>query len=181
MTPDPILEEVCLKEPLAREVWQSAYNRYSRFWLNLARSTHVSEDEAKDLLHAVLATILSDPQRKFESLEHIRNYVARAVINRAIEHKKISSRNTEWNETSEIETLVSQEVSGPELKELREILRAGVRHLPFVHFQIIKLRFFAGFTFQEISNMLGLPISTLKSREEAALKRIRKALRRNGF
>jgi RNA polymerase sigma factor (sigma-70 family) len=47
-------------------------------------------------------------------------------------------------------------------------------------YEIVKLRYFTGLTFQEIADYLGLALSTVKSREESALKRIRRALRKYG-
>ncbi len=166
---------------ISSEVWHEAYLRYHRFWLSLARSAHVSEDDAQDLLHGVLVSIMNADGRTFESLEHIRNYVARAILNRAIEQRKFSLRHSEWNEATEIENLKPEEMTLSERTELRQVLRQGVRKLRPTHFEIIKLRFFSGLTFQEISDLLGIPISTLKSREEVALRKIRATLQKNGY
>jgi len=61
-----------------------------------------------------------------------------------------------------------------EANELKIVLRKLRRK----DFEIIKLRFYSGLTFSEISELLGRPISTLKSREDSALRKIRKELRK---
>ena len=63
---------------------------------------------------------------------------------------------------------------------LRAVLREAIRRLPPKDFEILKLRFYAGLTFQEISQMLNKPVSTLKSREESAMKKVRAWFRKNG-
>ena len=135
------------------------------------------------MLHAVLTAILSDPARTFETLEHIRNYVARAVLNRAIEFKKYRARNGGrfFEEINEDTLAVEEPIPWTESEELRTVLRKAIAQLPAAQFEIIKLRFFSGLTFREISELVGVPLSTLKSREEGAIRRIRKILRLNGY
>jgi RNA polymerase sigma factor (sigma-70 family) len=165
---------------LSAPVWKTAYRKYLRFWLNLARGQLVSEDEAKDILHTILCSIIEDDQKEFASAEHIRNYVARAILNRAVIARKEALRKTSWNETLERLHPVLNDAE-EEADSLREAIRDGLRGLSGTAFQVIKLRFYAGLTFHEVSQMLNLPLSTIKSREEAALKKIRASLRKKGF
>ncbi len=162
-------------------LWQQAYHRYHKFWVTLAQSGRFPESEAEEMLHSVLISIMDDPDRHFDSLEHIRNYVARAILNRIIEWRKNDARYTEWDDESERGSMGDEEMSVEEKKELRLALRTGIRRLPAPLYRILKLRFFSGFTFQEMSEYLNLPISTIKSREDAALKRIRRILEKHGF
>ena len=60
-------------------------------------------------------------------------------------------------------------------------LKSAIQRLPRRDFDVIKLRYYAGYTFDEISSILGTPISTLKSREEAALQKLGKCLRKKGL
>jgi RNA polymerase sigma-70 factor, ECF subfamily len=75
---------------------------------------------------------------------------------------------------------VDEEKEGESLT-LRNAVREGLQGLSRSAFQVIKLRFYAGLTFNQISQMLNLPISTIKSREEAAIKKIRASLRKKGY
>jgi RNA polymerase sigma factor (sigma-70 family) len=166
--------------------WERAYRRYCRFWISLARGNGLSETQARDAVHAVLLVLLGDPTRQFESLEHIRNYVARAVINRAIVERQRPDRAAACAEvfdsamSSRSDSAMSADRNLLE-EESDAILREALLSLPRKGFEIIKLRFYCGFTFLEISQMLQKPISTLKSREDAALKQIRRILRQRGI
>ena len=161
-------------------VWKTAYRKYFRFWLNLARGQQISEDEAKDILHTILCSIIADDKKEFDSVEHIRNYVARAILNRAVVSRKEAGRKISWTETLErLHPALND--SDEEGDSIRGAIRDGLRGLSDTAFQIIKLRFYSGLTFHEVSQMLNLPLSTVKSREEAALKKIRATLRKKGF
>jgi RNA polymerase sigma-70 factor (ECF subfamily) len=161
-------------------VWKTAYRKYRRFWLNLARGQQISEDQAKDILHTVLCSMMIDDRKQFTSEEHIRNYVARAILNRSVIARKESTRNLVWNETLEHLHPVLEDPD-EEANSLREGIRDGLRSLSGTAFKIVKLRFYAGLTFQEVSQMLNMPMSTVKSREQAAIKKIRATLRKKGF
>lgn len=158
-----------------------AYRKYARYWMNLARTANSSDDEAKDIVHGVMSNILTGPERHFKSLEHLRNYVARSVLNHAIQARQRTGRQVPWDEAVDVRFAVEQLPVEVNEAERMRVFREGVNRLPKMDFEIIKLRFYCGYTFLEISNLLGLPISTLKSREDRAMRKMKKWLRKNGF
>jgi RNA polymerase sigma factor (sigma-70 family) len=166
--------------------WEKAYRRYCRFWISLARGNGLSETQARDAVHAVLLVLLGDPNREFESQEHIRNYVARAVINRASVERRRPDRAATSAEVFESAMGIRSDCATSADRNLLEaerdvILREALLSLPRKGFEIIKLRFYCGFTFLEMSQILHKPISTLKSREDAALRQLRRSLWRRGI
>lgn len=181
MTSDPSSDGGGYQASARSGLWQQAYRKYHRFWVALAQSGHYAEAEAEEMLHAVLIAAMEDSGKHFDSLEHIRNYIARALLNRIIERRKNVPRYTEWDDESERGSLEDEEMSAHERHELRLALRMGMRKLPAPLYRIVKLRFFSGFSFQEMSEYLELPISTIKSREDVALRKIRRILELHGF
>jgi RNA polymerase sigma-70 factor, ECF subfamily len=166
--------------PLADEpLWIEAYRRYIRFWTNLARTTLITREEAEDIVHGVVSSLLLKQTKRFESVEHIRNYVAKSVVNRAIQLRQRGGRHVDLPDSADPASLELSR-SGTTEHVSSEVLRSIIQQLPGRDFEIIKLRFYSGFTFKEIGELLNLPISTLKSREDAALKRIRRQLRKRG-
>jgi len=163
------------------EVWKCAYRRYYHFWLNLARAVQITEDEAKDVVHTVVLACIRPPAREFDSLEHLRNYVAKGVVNRAIHQKKRNDRHHSWDEGLE-ETLASEAALPSEATDaVRHLIRQGLSRLPRRDVEILKHRFYSGLKFAQISELTGMPISTLKSREDSAIRRLRKWFRKNGY
>jgi RNA polymerase sigma factor (sigma-70 family) len=164
------------------ELWSNAYARYFRLWVNLAKSKHLSQEEAEDVVQTVVISAMSEERREFVSLEHIRNYVARGVLNRSLRAYCREVRSTPLTDLADRHhPLTPSAGSAHELKERTRVLCEALSRLPRDHFQIIKLRFYSGLTFVEIQKLLNLPISTLKSRENAALRRISRWLRKNGY
>ena len=168
-------------EVLRTEMWRNAYRSYFRFWVNLAKTVRLTDEEAKDVVHGVIASLLNNAHVDFESMDHVRNYVSKSVVNRAIQFKQRRDRQDQWTETLEIRFATNPEGGAEEEERLYEAAREGVRGLSRRDFEIIKLRFYSGLTFLEISGMLGIPISTLKSRETVALKKLRESLRKKGY
>lgn len=162
-------------------VWLRAYQRYIAFWVNLAKTAKVSEDDAKDIVHNVLSSIFLNNSKEFESFEHIRNYVAKAILNRAIQVRQRNDKRSVWGYGLELKFPVDPGLDEMDEKRERELFIDALQRLPRIDFEIIKLRFYAGLTFSQINCLLQVPISTLKSREEAALKKLRRFLCRNGY
>jgi RNA polymerase sigma-70 factor (ECF subfamily) len=74
--------------------------------------------------------------------------------------------------------------SAVELIEAREISRtvgAAVWALPEDHREVIVLKEYEGLTFQEIADVLGLPVSTVKTRLYRGLGLLRECLERKGI
>lgn len=167
--------------PAVKAMWTVAYRKYFGLWTNLAKTSGLSDDESKDVVQSIITGILCEPKREFESLDHVRNYVAKSVFNRVKVVRARNSKKTAWYEDTEIRfAIIPDEYSGDEVK-LRESLCAAVNSLSRKDFNILKMRFFSGFTLAQVGEFLGMPISTVKSREDAILKKIRKKLRHAGF
>jgi RNA polymerase sigma factor (sigma-70 family) len=160
-----------------RALVAEAYCRYKTFWINLARTSLLSAEDGEDLVHGILGSILGREDLSFESLDHVRNYVARAVLNRAIQIKQRGGRMSEFDEETVVDNTAFTQQAILEQQEESMALRAVIRDLSQQDYEIIKLRFFVGLTFVEISRMLSVPVSTLKSREDAAIRRIRRGMR----
>jgi RNA polymerase sigma-70 factor, ECF subfamily len=161
-------------------LWAAAYKKYIRLWMNLALTVYFDPKEAEEIVHAVIQSAMTREAGGFDSLEHIRNYVAKAVLNRSFQYRQRDERMSRWDENAEGICCVDPSALELEDSEQMSILRSVLTKLKPHDFEIVKLRYFGGFTFQEISQMLGLALSTVKSREESALNKIRRELRKKG-
>lgn len=161
--------------------WIDAYRKFFGFWVSLARSSSLPVDDAKDIVHGVIESALAQGRSRFESLDHIRNYVARGVLNRVILYHQRGGRTTRF--TDRIELQLADRVGEPNYDEqtVRSVLLESLRGLPKKDMEILKLRHFGGYTFQQIGELLHLPVSTLKSREDSAIRKLRRCFRKRGL
>jgi len=167
--------------PAAHAMWAAAYRKYFGLWTNLAKTSGLTEDESKDVVQSIIAGILCEPKREFESLDHVRNYVAKSVFNRVKVVRARNGKKSAWHEDTEIRFAIIPDEYAGDAAMLRDSLCSAVGGLTRKDFNILKMRFFSGFTLAQVGEFLDMPISTVKSREDAILKKIRKKLRRNGF
>jgi RNA polymerase sigma-70 factor (ECF subfamily) len=141
---------------------------------------------AEDLYQQVVTSIL-ESGKDFASLEHLRNYFFVALRNAAVDHQRRRGRSrevlveapAELRDTPRVEPAESQLEAEEELARHEHrlgTLRRALRELPEAERQLILDRFWGRKTFQEIKDACGAPISTLKSREDAAMRKLRKAI-----
>lgn len=84
--------------------------------------------------------------------------------------------NSKFLDRSSVEGAWPPPATLAELHELREGLLAALAALPFEDRQIVTLRFVAGHTLQEISEELGIALTTTHRKIERAVDRLREEL-----
>jgi RNA polymerase sigma-70 factor (ECF subfamily) len=60
-------------------------------------------------------------------------------------------------------------------EERRQLVRASVEALPDFFRQVVILAYYQGLKYQDIANILGIPVGTVKSRLHAALVKLQEA------
>jgi RNA polymerase sigma-70 factor (ECF subfamily) len=100
----------------------------------------------------------------------IKPWLVRIVVNRVLEHQRRSKLPTmPIDDAPELQSTdrVADEV------EARDAVSRGLALLDEDHRQVLMLRYFAEFTTQEISDVLGCPEGTVKSRLHRATAELR--------
>ncbi len=169
--------------------WRAQLARYQPVALRLARGIVASADLAEDVVQETLCSVLQLAARggaRFESPAHARSYFLRAVHNRAVD----ALRNAECARVAagEPEELASPAPHGSQaaaeeqethLVQVERVRRA-LEALRTVEREAVRLRYLEGLSYQEISERTGTAISTLHSRVETALARIRERIGKEG-
>jgi RNA polymerase sigma-70 factor (ECF subfamily) len=166
---------------------------YRAIAVNICRGLVKDSDTAEDVVQVVLASVirkLSMDEITFNSREHLRNYFFKSVRNRAMDVLKDRDRwlsdsdsvlsNLEGNGEDPLQALLSVEEDEKHIRRLDEITN-GLKSLKKHEQEIILYRFMRGMKYREISEETGVPITTLKSREDSALRKLRKILVKSGL
>ncbi len=113
---------------------------------------------------------------------HLKAWLFRVARNNAIDHMRKKRLPTE-EYTVCLETAAT--THRPEREAERSWLSAevfeAIEELPSAYREVIDLRFFHQLCYQEISQVLGIPLGTVKSRLNYAIQRLTKILRERGI
>ena len=152
--------------------WMSLVKRYEKRLYNHALRMVGNQDDAMDMLQDILMSVYRN-LRSFRGDAPFAAWVFRIATFRCIDHLRRKRPNiTEFEEIPDpadrgnpIRTLESSQSN----KDIISLLAK----LPNDQRQVIELKFFQNFTFDEISGQLGISSNTAKSRLYAALKKMR--------
>ncbi len=169
------------------EDWGAFFERYRpmalRFVSGLTRNQDLAEDIFQDAARSVIERTATG-SLKFESPAHARNYLFRALHNLAITaatSPRSRSVQTDQNPAEVVlDTRPEPDQAMAETEESRahdqtlSTLTHALEALPQRDREALSLRFGEGLGFREMAQRTGLAISTLQSRVESALGKIRK-------
>ncbi len=141
------------------------------------------EDEARDAAQETFISAYRSLSR-FRGDAKISSWLHRIAVNQCLTQKRrLRSRSEEFldDENGDNDRVfVASEEASPfrttEEKERLAIVRQAVTSLPVNLRQVVVMKEFEEMTFQEISETLDIPLSTVKSRLYTALKQLRAKL-----
>ena len=144
------------------------------------------EDEAKDAAQETFIAAFRN-LKNFRGDAKVSSWLHRIAINQCLTTKRRTKSRSESfiddDENSNENFFVAPAKLSPsrttEQNERLKFVRQAVQSLPVDLRQVIVMKEFEDMTFQEISDTLELPLSTVKSRLYTALKQLRMKLEKN--
>ncbi|GIV21407.1 MAG: RNA polymerase sigma factor [Armatimonadota bacterium] len=166
-----------------REAFDELVRRYERQAYNLAYRLSGNYDDASDVVVEAFVRVFQG-LHTFRGEAHFGTWLHRVVVNTFLDMRKRSKgrQNVSLEEQLELDgdTLTRQiedTAPGPEelveKEEREEVLQRAIAQLPPERRILIVLYHFENLSYEEIAQMLNLPVGTVKSR----LNRARLALR----
>lgn len=161
--------------------WTRFFGRYRSLAVRVGRGLVGREDLAEELVHEAARALLERAEAgelAFESVAHARNYLLRAVRNLAVSSARRAGRNptTSLEEASEAALPRAPEPEDDWDEELVGQVEGALAALGPNEHEALTLRYYHGLTYREIADRTGSSISTLQSRVEAALNKIRRRI-----
>ncbi|MFH2002454.1 MAG: sigma-70 family RNA polymerase sigma factor [Planctomycetota bacterium] len=168
--------------------WNEFFTRYRpmalRFTTGRIHDAGMAEDLFQEGAQALFERFQEDPSL-FQNAAHLRNYLFKTLNNMAVsalrekarrkalslDHPDTCTRNfATWVSPSPHDSLLPGiEKNDAKIRQIMASLKNHER-------ESLRLRFEEGLSFQEMASRTGRPISTLHSRVENALKKIRKKI-----
>lgn len=182
LTDEQLVELTVTENP---EAFGEIVRRWERKIYALCFGMLAREDEAKD---AAQETFISAYRslKNFRGDAKVSSWLHRIAVNQCLTIKRRTKTRSESflddEENSEEKVFVAPARLTPsrtsEQNERLQLVRQAVHALPAELRQVVVMKEFEEMTFQEISETLDLPLSTVKSRLYTALKQLRMKLER---
>lgn len=153
-------------------------NYYDEIYRYVFRQT-ANKDDALDLTQSIFISMLTTIHFYDRKKAGFRTWLYKIATNKTIDFFR--SRTIQSNHTLDINELELPDehdfVRQIEASDLLEKVRECVNILPTETQQIFRLKFYGGYTFEQISSILTMPESSVKSRYYRLLNHLRKEFR----
>src|SRR5918997_1583543 len=167
---------ISLVEAGDAEAFSTLYDRHSRAAFSLAHRMMGERQTAEDLAQDALIKVWRGAGSYRAERGSVRTWILSIVHNRGIDHlrSQASRRRTQDKiEASAPRSQPSEAFAETWRNSQRDQVREALNTLPPEQLKILELAYFSGYTHEEISDLLRLPLGTVKGRMRLGLKKIR--------
>jgi len=160
------------------------YARYGRLAYSLAVRILGDPGRAEEVVQDAFVRVWRRAASFDAGRGSLRTWLLTVVRNRAVDYLRGTAR--EWDELELLgEVRAEGEGSDPWREVSQSLERAAVRDalavLPLEQRQAVELAYFGGYSQQEISRMVNVPLGTIKSRTRLALEKLCSYLQGRGL
>jgi RNA polymerase sigma-70 factor, ECF subfamily len=162
------------------EAFEVIYDRHSRVAFSLAFRLLGDRQAAEDLVQDAFLAVWRGASTYAAGRGSVRNWLLSILHNRGIDRLRTLAAQSRRQEA--LEQVELRRPEGPDAAELgigRAVagaVRDELTALPTEQYDVLKLAYYGGFTHNEISEMLELPLGTVKSRMRLGLERLRRGV-----
>lgn len=158
------------------EALASLYDRTQRLVYSLARRIVGQPEEAEEVTLDVYAQVWRDAARYKPDRGSVEGWLVTITRSRAIDQRRVRAARPDMGggthyylrDLSRMDAAIYAWEPRQRVMKLLKVLAPRER-------QLITLAFFEGYTHRELSNLLGLPLGTVKTRIRLSLLRMRQA------
>jgi RNA polymerase sigma-70 factor (ECF subfamily) len=174
-----ILEDedlISLVEAADAEAFATLYDRHSRAAFSLAYRMMGERQASEDLMQDAFLKVWRSAKSYRAERGSVRTWILSIVHNRGIDQirSQASRRRTQDKiEASAPRSQPSEAFAETLRNSQRDQVREALDTLPPEQLKILELAYFSGYTHVEISDLLRLPLGTVKGRMRLGLKKIR--------
>ena len=158
------------------EAFAALYDRHSRAGYSLAYRMMGEKQAAEDLTQDAFLKVWRSAGGYRSERGSVRTWILSIVHNRGIDQiRSLASRRRTQDRVEQAapRSQPSEAFAEAWRNRQREQIREALNTLPEEQIKILELAYFSGYTHVEISNLLDLPLGTVKGRMRLGLKKIR--------
>jgi RNA polymerase sigma factor (sigma-70 family) len=164
------------------DAFRELFRRYSPNALALARRVVRQPFIAEEIVQEAFLAAWRNAEGYREGRGSVRSWLMTMVHHRAVdavrreESQRRRAEDAQASDVLAVEDPADAVVAQLGLPEERRAVRAALGDLPFEQRQVIELMYFDGLSQSKVSERLGLPLGTVKSRTLLGMRRLRSAL-----
>ena len=167
---------ISLVEAGDADAFATLYDRHSRSAYSLAYRMMGERQAAEDLAQDAFIKVWRNAASYRAERGSVRTWILSIVHNRGIDQLRSTAsrrRTQEKIEASAPRSQPSEAFAETWRNSQRDQVREALKTLPAEQLKILELAYFSGYTHVEISELLSLPLGTVKGRMRLGLKKIR--------
>lgn len=167
---------ISLVESGDADAFASLYDRHSRAAFSLAYRMMGERQASEDLTQDAFIKVWRGAASYRAERGSVRTWILSVVHNRGIDQLRSSAsrrRTQEKVEASAPRSQPSEAFAETWRNSRRDQVREALESLPKEQLKILELAYFSGYTHVEISDLLNLPLGTVKGRMRLGLKKMR--------
>jgi len=158
------------------QAFATLYDRHARSAYSLAYRMMGEKQAAEDLLQDAFLKVWRSAEGYRAERGSVRTWILSIAHNRAIDQLRsmASRRRTQQKVEAEAPRSQPSEAFSETWRNSQgEQVREALGTLPAEQLKVLELAYFSGYTHLEISELLGVPLGTVKGRMRLGLKKIR--------
>ena len=167
------------------DAFEVIYERHSRVAYSLAFRLLGDRQLAEDLVQDAFLAVWRGAGGYASARGSVRNWMLSILHNRGVDRlRTLGAMSRRQDALEQMELRRPDEPDAAELAishALAGTVRDELRDLPSEQSEVLRLAYYGGFTHQEISQMLELPLGTVKSRMRLGLERLRRGIGDTGI
>lgn len=156
------------------------YDRHGKVAWSLAYRLLGERGAAEDLVQEAFLAVWNQAARYSSSKGSVRTWILAILHNRAVDRLRQSAASKRRQEALEHVAAIAPDAPDAADEALELVAAAEVTdalgNVPDDQLQVIRLAYYGGYTHHEISEMLSVPLGTVKSRMRLGLERMRRNL-----
>jgi len=180
MSDEELMQRLVLRD---LEAFRALYSRYSSLVYSAALRVVRDAQIAEDMVQEIFLRLWRKPESYTAQRGKFATWLTSVTRNRAVD--EVRSRGRRFRHETASPEEAERELPGPEtdnpaltaeLADQRRLILTALSRLPAEQRQTIEMAYFGGLTQQEISERLGQPLGTVKTRIRLGMQKLRAAL-----
>ena len=159
-----------------QELYVKYYHLLLRFIYRITGQLESAQEGVNDVMLVVWRSAAS-----FEGKSRVSTWILGVAYRKALKLRQGTRRWTDRfkaadADSDELSAPANEHISRTDLRDLRDLLDHGMRHLPAKQRAVVELTYFYGYSYEEIAAIVDCPVNTVKTRMFHARARLKSLL-----